>query len=166
MVPLNIPRNDTGEITVTGGYNQCLGYSSSSYVPTNYSQRQFSQHHENNATLVLIIIVLVFIVCETPELIYKIITVITRHVDDMDKNVFKGVSSHIFYRERVAHDNKFQCKFLHILCVWEAFQTGDEVHIHAQRIYLDHTRNGSTSTTIAVTTGMTYGAFHAEGERS
>ena len=73
------------EITVTGGYNNCLGYSSSSYLPNTYSGRQFSQHHENNATLVLIIIVLVFIVCETPELIYKIITVITRHVDHMDK---------------------------------------------------------------------------------
>ena len=34
---------------------------------------------ENNATLVLIIIVLVFIVCETPELIIKVISTIERH---------------------------------------------------------------------------------------
>lgn len=34
---------------------------------------------DNNATFVLIVIVLVFIVCETPELILKIITVIQRH---------------------------------------------------------------------------------------
>ncbi len=42
-------------------------------------------HYEANATYVLIIIILVFILCETPELIHKIITVITRHVKSMDE---------------------------------------------------------------------------------
>lgn len=77
------------EITVTGQYCNCMGYSSSSYLSNTSSARQFTQHHENNATLVLIIIVLVFIVCETPEMIYRIITLMTRHIDHMAKTFTK-----------------------------------------------------------------------------
>lgn len=39
--------------------------------------------NDNNATLVLIIIVLVFLVCETPELILKVIILIDRNVESM-----------------------------------------------------------------------------------
>ena len=39
-----------------------------------------SASYENNATLVLVIIILVFIICETPELLLKIATVVSRHL--------------------------------------------------------------------------------------
>ena len=83
------------EITFTNGYNHCTVYNTSRYLQSNSNARQFSQHHENNATLVLIIIVLVFIVCETPELVYRIITVIVRHVKHMDK-LFSREFRHTF----------------------------------------------------------------------
>ena len=83
------------EITVPGDYNHCFGYSSSSYMPNTLTSRQFSQHHENNATLVLIIIVLVFIVCQTPELTYRIITLIVRHVEETE-NIFSIYFRHTF----------------------------------------------------------------------
>ena len=44
---------------------------------------RFTSQTENNATLVLIIIILVFIVCETPELILRILIVLDQHVDSI-----------------------------------------------------------------------------------
>ena len=55
------------------------------YFPVNSQRPQHSNHHEANATFVLIILVLVFIICETPELVYRIITVLTRHVPGLDR---------------------------------------------------------------------------------
>ncbi|KAK2144940.1 hypothetical protein LSH36_717g00003 [Paralvinella palmiformis] len=43
----------------------------------------YTSQTENNATLVLIIIILVFIVCETPELILRILIVLDQHVDSI-----------------------------------------------------------------------------------
>lgn len=41
-------------------------------------------HSEANASIVLIIIVIVFIVCETPELVLKILTVMRRHMQSLE----------------------------------------------------------------------------------
>ncbi len=94
------------EITVTGGYYIRRGHneynirgqndlSNLRMTSAHSATTSFTNHQEANATLVLIIIVLVFIICETPELVYKILTVITRHVQSME-NIFSRRFRHNF----------------------------------------------------------------------
>ncbi len=94
------------ELTVTGNHKVLHGNQRAlqrnhggmhglRYQSTYNRPSQVSSHHEANATLVLIIIVLIFIICETPELIFRVITVIARHVNDVDA-VFSKTFRRVF----------------------------------------------------------------------
>ena len=47
-------------------------------------KERYGDHTDNNATLVLVIIVLVFILCETPELVFRVTTSVFRAVKRME----------------------------------------------------------------------------------
>ncbi len=51
--------------------------------------------HETNATLVLVIIILVFIVCESPELVLKILSIVHRHVKTVSMFSGDDLDSHL-----------------------------------------------------------------------
>ncbi len=84
IIAIQYSRQRNREMMVNGGYRLTRAFNNCDY-PQQMSTRQLNTHAETNATFVLIIIVLFFILCETPELIYRIITVLARHIASVEK---------------------------------------------------------------------------------
>ncbi len=84
IIAIQYSRQRNREMMVNGGYRLTRAFNNCEYSQQ-MTTRQLNTHAETNATFVLIIIVLFFILCETPELIYRIITFLARHIAGVEK---------------------------------------------------------------------------------
>ena len=60
----------------------------------NYRRHSCAHSDDKNATFTLIIIVMVFVVCETPELLFKITTLVSPHIKTLDQLL----TTYVIYR--------------------------------------------------------------------